>query len=134
MTKWGHDWGHTRSFLLMDDGSELAIHAMRLQRGYGDCYLADEDGEERRMARPRVGWRSPRSSSDRLAQNAEADTTLITSCAGLAGARRLGSAAASVESVPLDPELRQALARRPAQDEETTSLVIRKAPRQYPRS
>lgn len=43
----------------------------------------------------------------------------------------IGSAAASVESVRLDPELREALARRAERDHETTSTVIRKALRQY---
>jgi hypothetical protein len=43
----------------------------------------------------------------------------------------LGSAAARVESVRLDPELQQALADRAAKDHETTSSVIRKALRQY---
>jgi hypothetical protein len=43
----------------------------------------------------------------------------------------IGSAAASVESVRLDPELRQALARRAERDRETTSSVIRKALRDY---
>ena len=43
----------------------------------------------------------------------------------------IGSAAASVESVRLDPELRQALARRARRDHETTSSVIRKALRKY---
>ncbi len=43
----------------------------------------------------------------------------------------IGSAAASVESVRLDPELRKALARRAERDQETTSSVIRKALRRY---
>jgi hypothetical protein len=43
----------------------------------------------------------------------------------------MGSAAAGVESVRLDPELREALARRADHDHETTSSVIRKALRQY---
>lgn len=43
----------------------------------------------------------------------------------------MGSAAASVESVRLDPELREALARRAERDDETTSSVIRKALREY---
>ncbi len=43
----------------------------------------------------------------------------------------IGSAAASVESVRLDPELRDALARRAERDRETTSSVIREALRQY---
>ena len=43
----------------------------------------------------------------------------------------IGSAAATVESVRLDPELREALARRARSDRETTSAVIRKALRRY---
>jgi len=43
----------------------------------------------------------------------------------------IGSGAASVESVRLDPELREALARRARRDRETTSSVIRKALREY---
>jgi hypothetical protein len=43
----------------------------------------------------------------------------------------IGSAAASVESVRLDPELRQALASRAERDHETASSLIRKALRQY---
>jgi hypothetical protein len=43
----------------------------------------------------------------------------------------IGSAAASVESVRLEPELRQALAQRAEHDHETTSSVIRKALRKY---
>ncbi len=43
----------------------------------------------------------------------------------------IGSAAASVESVRLDPELREALARRARRDHETTSSVIRNALRKY---
>lgn len=43
----------------------------------------------------------------------------------------MGAAAATVESVRLDPELRQALTERAQRDHETTSSVIRKALRQY---
>jgi hypothetical protein len=43
----------------------------------------------------------------------------------------IGSAPASVESVRLDPELREALARRASRDRETPSSVIRKALRKY---
>jgi len=43
----------------------------------------------------------------------------------------IGSAAASVEFVRLDPELRQALAHRVERDYETASSVIRKALREY---
>jgi hypothetical protein len=47
------------------------------------------------------------------------------------GRPTIGSAAASVESVRLEPELRQALASRAERDHETTSSVIRKALREY---
>jgi len=43
----------------------------------------------------------------------------------------IGSAAASVESVRLEPELLEALAKRARRDHETTSSVIRKALRKY---
>jgi predicted transcriptional regulator len=43
----------------------------------------------------------------------------------------LGSAPASVESVRLEPELREALLERARRDHETTSSVIRKALRKY---
>jgi hypothetical protein len=43
----------------------------------------------------------------------------------------MGSAAASVESARLEPELREALAQRAEHDHETTSSVIRKALREY---
>ena len=43
----------------------------------------------------------------------------------------IGSAAATVESVRLDPELRNALAQRAERDHETTSSVIRQALRKY---
>lgn len=45
--------------------------------------------------------------------------------------RNRGRAAGSVESVRLDPELRQALTERAHRDHETTSSVIRKALRRY---
>jgi Ribbon-helix-helix protein, copG family len=43
----------------------------------------------------------------------------------------LGSAAAGVESVRLEPELRAALIERAERDHDTTSAVIRKALRRY---
>lgn len=48
-----------------------------------------------------------------------------------AGGPSMGSSAASVESVRLDPELREALAQRAEQDHDTTSSVVRKALREY---
>jgi hypothetical protein len=47
------------------------------------------------------------------------------------GRPTLGSAPASVESVRLEPELREALSERAQRDHETTSSVIRKALRRY---
>ena len=47
------------------------------------------------------------------------------------GRPAMGSGPASVESVRLDPELREALSRRATSDEESTSNVIRKALRLY---
>lgn len=47
------------------------------------------------------------------------------------GRPAIGSSAASVESVRLDPELREALAIRAHQDQQTTSSVIREALRRY---
>jgi predicted HicB family RNase H-like nuclease len=43
----------------------------------------------------------------------------------------MGTAAATVESVRLDPELREALAERARRDHESTSSVIREALRRY---
>lgn len=43
----------------------------------------------------------------------------------------MGSAASSVESVRLEPELRQALLQRARDDHQTTSAVIRRALREY---
>ena len=68
---------------------------------------------------------------DTLAKRAEAgyDVGEVLGCRG--GRPPIGSAAASVESVRLDPELREALAQRASRDDETTSSVIRKALRKY---
>ena len=68
---------------------------------------------------------------DTLAQRAEAGYDVEETLARRGGRPPIGSAAASVESVRLDPELREALARRARRDHETTSSVIRKALRKY---
>ena len=47
------------------------------------------------------------------------------------GRPTLGSAPASVESMRLEPELREALTERAERDHETISAVIRKALRRY---
>jgi hypothetical protein len=66
-----------------------------------------------------------------LADKAEAGYDVDETLRRRGGRPPIGSAAASVESVRLDPELRQALARRAERDRETTSSVIRKALRKY---
>ncbi len=68
---------------------------------------------------------------DKLAKKAEAGYDVDTMLRRRGGRPPIGSAAASVESVRLEPELRQALAHRAKRDRETTSSVIRKALREY---
>lgn len=68
---------------------------------------------------------------EELADRAEAGYDVKETIRRRGGRPPTGSAAASVESVRLDPELRQALARRAERDHETTSSVIRKALRKY---
>jgi hypothetical protein len=68
---------------------------------------------------------------ERLAAKAQAGYDVDEILRRRGGRPPLGSAAARVESVRLDPELQQALADRAAKDHDTTSSVIRKALRQY---
>jgi hypothetical protein len=68
---------------------------------------------------------------EKLADKAEAGYDVEETLRRRGGRPAIGSAPASVESVRLDPELRQALARRAKRDHETTSSVIRKALRKY---
>jgi len=68
---------------------------------------------------------------DRLAAKAEAGYDVEETIRRRGGRPPIGSAAASVESVRLEPELRQALASRAERDHETTSSVIRRALREY---
>jgi len=67
----------------------------------------------------------------KLAKQAEAGYDVEQTLRRRGGRPPIGSAAASVESVRLEPELRQALANRAKRDHETTSSVIRKALRDY---
>ncbi|MGH2382591.1 MAG: YlcI/YnfO family protein [Candidatus Limnocylindria bacterium] len=67
----------------------------------------------------------------KLADQAEAGYDVEETLRRRGGRPPIGSAAASVESVRLDPELRQALAERAERDKETTSSIIRKALRRY---
>jgi len=68
---------------------------------------------------------------EKLADKAEAGYDVEQTIRRRGGRPAIGSAPASVESVRLDPELRQALNRRAERDHETTSSVIRKALRKY---
>lgn len=66
-----------------------------------------------------------------LADKAEAGYDVEDTLRRRGGRPPLGSAPATVESVRLDPELRDALLDRARRDEETPSAVIRKALREY---
>jgi hypothetical protein len=68
---------------------------------------------------------------DKLSAKAEAGYDVEETIRRRGGRPPIGSSAASVESVRLEPELRQALASRAEHDHETTSSVIRKALREY---
>ena len=67
----------------------------------------------------------------KLARKAEAGYDVDETLRRRPGRPAIGSAPAAVESVRLEPELREALAKRAERDEETTSSVIRRALRQY---
>ena len=68
---------------------------------------------------------------DKLAKRAEAGYDVDETLRRRGGRPPLGSGPATVESVRLEPELREALAERAARDQETASSVIRKALREY---
>lgn len=68
---------------------------------------------------------------DELADKAEAGYDVEETLRRRGGRPAIGSGPASVESVRLEPELRDALAERARRDDETTSSVIRKALRRY---
>lgn len=68
---------------------------------------------------------------DALAAKAEAGYDVDEMLRRRGGRPPMGSAAASVESVRLDPELRDALSARAHQEQVTTSSIIRKALREY---
>jgi hypothetical protein len=68
---------------------------------------------------------------DKLNAEAEAGYSVEQMLRRRGGRPPMGSAAAGVESVRLDPELREALAERASRDNETASSVIRRALRQY---
>jgi hypothetical protein len=68
---------------------------------------------------------------DKLAGKAETGYDVDELLRKRGGRPPMGSAAAEVESVRLEPELRQALLRRAQQDRQTTSAVIHKPLRDY---
>ena len=68
---------------------------------------------------------------DKLAKRADAGYDVDETLRRRGGRPPLGSGPATVESVRLEPELREALAERAARDQETASSVIRKALREY---
>ena len=68
---------------------------------------------------------------EKLAKKAEAGYDVDDTLRRRPGRPAIGSAPASVESVRLEPELRDALAERAERDGETSSAVIRKALRRY---
>jgi hypothetical protein len=68
---------------------------------------------------------------DKLAARAEAGYDVEETIPSTRRRPPIGSAAASVESVHLEPELHEALAQRAEHDHKTTSSVIRKALREY---
>lgn len=68
---------------------------------------------------------------EELAAQAEAGFDVDEILRRRRGRPPIGSAPASVESVRLDPALRTALRKRADRDDETTSVVIRRALRQY---
>jgi len=68
---------------------------------------------------------------ERLAAKAEAGFDVEETLRRRRGRPPIGSTAAAVESVRIDPELRDALRERARRDRETTSATIRRALRQY---
>jgi len=68
---------------------------------------------------------------EKLTEKAEAGYDVGETLKRRPGRPMLGSAPASVETVRLEPELRDALRTRAKHDHEATSSVIRKALRQY---
>jgi hypothetical protein len=68
---------------------------------------------------------------ERLSREAEAGYDVDEILERRRGRPSMGSGPATVESVRLDPELREALGRRAKEDGESSSSIIRKALRLY---
>ena len=118
--------------IVRDDGSELVIHAMRM-RAQVPATATGRLTMAKRKSYGRTASGKPITDElvEQLADKAEAGYDVDETLRRRGGRPPLGSAAASVESVRLDPELQQALAQRAERDHETTSSVIRKALRKY---
>jgi hypothetical protein len=88
---------------------------------------------ERTYGRTKSGKVITEADLERYAAEAEAgyDVDELIRRRGKRGRPALGSGPASVESVRLDPELRQALASRAEAEGTSTSEVIRQALREY---
>lgn len=71
---------------------------------------------------------------EQLAGRAELGYDVKATLRRRAGRPSLGAGPAAVESVRLEPELRDALRARAERDHETTSAVLRKALRKYLRA
>jgi hypothetical protein len=113
------------------DGSELAIHAMRSVPAIGACCPGLTMAKKKTYGKTASGKPITDELVDGLADKAEAGYDVDETLRRRGGRPPIGSAAASVESVRLDPELRQALTKRAERDRETPSSVIRKALRKY---
>lgn len=68
---------------------------------------------------------------EELADKADAGYDVEETLRRRGGRRPIGSGPSRVESVRLEPELREALVERASRDHETTSSVVRKALREY---
>jgi hypothetical protein len=88
--------------------------------------MAGKDHDKTRSGRPVTD-----DLVDELARRAEAGYDVEETLRRRPGRPAMGSGPAGVESVRLDPELRDALASRAERDHEATSSVIRKALRRY---
>jgi hypothetical protein len=68
---------------------------------------------------------------ERLSKEARAGYDVDETLRRRGGRPPIGSGPAAVESVRLDPELREALAKRAEKERDTPSSIIRKALREY---
>jgi hypothetical protein len=117
--------------LVRDDGSELAIHAMKVRTKYQAATAGRMTMTNETHGKTATGTPITDELVAKLAEKAETGYDVGETLRRRGGRPSIGSAAASVESVRLDPELREALSQRARRDRETTSSVIRKALQKY---